>query len=231
MERLSLDSILFLYVVDGSFSFISEGAEYTAYAGETALVDCFAPHAYFTSGGFEAYWVHVNGCNIYELYNALNERYGKVIGCNESAASEIIGIFSAVKNNIPVSDSVMSFKIYRYITSLFDSVNREGGENRISAMRFITENYSEKLTVADIAAQVHLSPSQFSRIFKKSAGISPYEYLLNIRLAKAKELLKNTELSVGGIAYKTGFSGESNFIYFFKRREGISPLKFRKILY
>lgn len=77
----------------------------------------------------------------------------------------------------------------------------------------------------------HLSSSQFSRSFKKHTGTSPYDYLLSVRLARAKELLKNTNLPISDIAYQTGFASDSNFIYFFRKNEGISPLKFRNTLF
>ncbi|MDE6659385.1 MAG: helix-turn-helix transcriptional regulator, partial [Eubacterium sp.] len=71
--------------------------------------------------------------------------------------------------------------------------------------------------------------SFFSKVFKETTGFSPYDYLLSVRLDKAKELLQKTDDSIQNIAFKTGFNSTSNFIYFFKKEMGISPLKFRKI--
>lgn len=67
-----------------------------------------------------------------------------------------------------------------------------------------------------MAKAVSLSPSQFSRQFKRQTGVPPYEYLLSLRLSKAKELLKTTELPVHEIACQCGFGGESSFISFLK---------------
>ena len=75
----------------------------------------------------------------------------------------------------------------------------------------------------------HMSVSYFSKIFKEAAGSSPYDYLLTVRLDKAKEMLRQTDCSIESIAYKTGFNSASNFLYFFKKETGISPLKFRNL--
>ena len=66
------------------------------------------------------------------------------------------------------------------------------GENSLSfaAVRYMKAHYSEKITVEHMAKAVSLSPSQFSRQFKRQTGVPPYEYLLFLRLSKAKELLK-----------------------------------------
>ena len=74
-----------------------------------------------------------------------------------------------------------------------------------------------------------MSASYFSKLFKKGTGFSPYDYLLTVRLDRAKELLRQTDDSIENVAFKTGFNSESNFIYFFKKETGVSPLKFRKI--
>nr|WP_314462953.1 AraC family transcriptional regulator [uncultured Clostridium sp.] len=233
VERSRFDSILFMYVIRGSFSFTVNEKAYTAFTGDTAIIDCFHPHAYYTNDSFEAYWVHINGCNIYNLYETLIERAGSVIKYNEKAEEDIKEIYNTVKHAAAVSASSMSMKIYKFITDLFESnINKSSKDSLfLAATQYISDYYSEKLTVEKIASYVNLSPSQFSRIFKKAAGTSPYDYLLGVRITKAKEFLKNTNLPISEIAYQTGFSSESNFIYFFKNQEGISPLKFRKILF
>ena len=76
---------------------------------------------------------------------------------------------------------------------------------------------------------MHMSPSHFSRVFKQQTGFSPYDYVLIVRLNRAKELLQRTSMTVSEIAYETGFNSESNFIYFFTTNVGISPGKFRRL--
>lgn len=129
-------------------------------------------------------------------------------------------------------DSAMSLKLYGLLMELFDYDDADNRDEPVSqAVNYILSHYGDGLSVAEVADSVHLSPSQFSRRFKRKTGASPYDYILGVRLTKAKELLKNTRLSVSEIAYRTGFGSDANFIYFFKKQEGISPLKFRNILF
>ena len=98
-----------------------------------------------------------------------------------------------------------------------------------TAKKYINDNFNKDLKVENIAGTVNMSESYFSRLFKKATTFSPYDYLLNVRLEKAKELLLKTDLPISEIAYKTGFNSDANFIYFFKKETGISTLKFRNI--
>lgn len=229
IERNSFDSILLTYIIRGSFSFTLDGGEQTAHSGELVLIDCFKPHTYYTNDSFEAYWLHINGANTYELFNEITRRFSNIItaDCEE----KIKDIYSAIKTSVQMSEGEMSLKIYELLMSLFANNQVNGIDAFSDAINYISKHYNETITVESIANVVHLSPSQFSRKFKKQTGTSPYDYILSIRLTKAKELLKNTSLSVSEIAYRTGFQSDSNFIYFFKKQEGISPLKFRNILF
>lgn len=232
IERERFDSILVLFVVRGSFSFVCDGKICTAHSGEAALVDCFCHHMYFTDDSLEAYWLHISGSSTYELYNELKLRGRSIISLDEAAEHKIKDIYSIIKNNSPCSDSEMSMYIYSLLISFFDSKGADGSDDCVNTViRYINENYADTLTVSGLSDVVHLSASQLSRKFKKQTGTSPYSYILSVRLTRAKELLKNTSLPISEVAYRTGFSSDANFIYFFKRQEGISPLRFRSILF
>lgn len=231
VERNNFDSILITHIISGSFSFLTDGQTLTVKAGETAVIDCFKPHAYYTDDSFEAYWIHINGSNTKELFGELTGRFGNIIGFDGKIEMCIKDIYGIIKNGENISESNMSSKIYSLIISLFNSGEHNLCSNTVirSAVNYINSNYQNKITVENIADYVNMSASQFARQFKKQAGTAPYGYLLGVRLTKAKELLKNTSLPISEISYLTGFADESNFIYFFKKREKISPLKFRNI--
>ena len=84
-------------------------------------------------------------------------------------------------------------------------------------MEYALRNYSYGITVEELARHVGVDRSHLFRIFKKMLGISPQEYLLNLKLARARELMESTELSVTEIMYSCGFNDLSNFSKQFKK--------------
>jgi two-component system response regulator YesN len=96
------------------------------------------------------------------------------------------------------------------------------------AIRYMMDNLNGKLTVADIALSVHISPSHLSHLFKKETGSAPIDYLTGLRLERAKELLSSLDLSISEIAEKCGYEDPSHFSKVFKKAQGIPPSVFRK---
>ncbi len=93
---------------------------------------------------------------------------------------------------------------------------------------FINKNFNRPdLTVSAIAAHVGLSPKYLIEYFRKRGGVSPYHYLLQVRMERARQLLVNTDWSVTSVAYESGFASPYHFSSTFKRFHGIAPTTFR----
>ena len=92
----------------------------------------------------------------------------------------------------------------------------------------LNDEPAKKFDFNTYAAHNGISYSSFRRLFKEHTGLSPNQYLLEIRMRKARSLLTNTTLSVQRIAEETGFDSSFYFSRFFKQRTGLSPLNFRK---
>lgn len=92
---------------------------------------------------------------------------------------------------------------------------------------FVQENYQEKITVGQMARQVHFSEGYFCRFFKDNFHMSFMEYVNGVRLQQAEYLVTETDKSMEEIAGETGFSSSNYFAAAFRRAYGISPLKYR----
>ena len=97
-----------------------------------------------------------------------------------------------------------------------------------TAIHFIREHYSEPITLEDVAQSVHMSQYHFSRLFKRECGYSPHEYIILVRLNRAKHLLKTTDLSVKSIAQSVGYQNVTTFSNAFSNRVGLAPSVFRR---
>ncbi|MDD2485225.1 MAG: AraC family transcriptional regulator [bacterium] len=123
-----------------------------------------------------------------------------------------------------------------FISSLMDEASQtpaeqnEKGEERLYvnwARNFIEANYYKRLRIADIAAQAGLNRSYFCRIFKEGTGLPPMSYLLNVRMRRAANLLKSTELTVNEVAVSVGYGDQLVFSKAFRKTYGCSPLAYR----
>lgn len=92
---------------------------------------------------------------------------------------------------------------------------------------YIHSYYPEKITLADICKAGNVGKTSCTTIFKKYMDCTPIEFLTEVRLQKATELLRETDMSITEIAYETGFSGASYFAETFRSNFGCSPRAYR----
>ncbi len=94
-------------------------------------------------------------------------------------------------------------------------------------LRYIHEHYAEDVTLEDVARSAAVSKSECLRCFKLSMQDTPYHFLLEYRLQRAAELLRDSALPIGEVAQAVGFSSQSHFGKLFRERIGCSPREFR----
>ena len=98
-----------------------------------------------------------------------------------------------------------------------------------ASLEFITDNLHSDLHLMEIAYVVGLSPFHFARLFKAATGTSPYRYLLDQRLRRAKDFLRSGWLPIAEIAAQVGFPNHAHFCRTFRMREGASPTAWRQM--
>ena len=91
----------------------------------------------------------------------------------------------------------------------------------------IEQQLAEPLNIGQLAAHCALSPYHFARMFRQSFGLPPHQYLLARRLARARDLLRNSALGLGDIALACGFASASHFANRFKQTVGATPGEYR----
>lgn len=112
-----------------------------------------------------------------------------------------------------------------------DPDTRKMNKTVASIMQYISTHYAENMPLEQIAEEVELSPNYICSLFKKETGINLYQYIMEFRINRAKELLLSTNLKSYEIAAKTGFADESYFSRSFKKVTGQSPVEFRRSVF
>jgi AraC family transcriptional regulator len=97
------------------------------------------------------------------------------------------------------------------------------------AVQLIERDYAGDLTLSEMAAAVHLSPFHLARVFKRALGVSPHQYLIQVRVNSARALLSagSGQRSLAEIARAAGFADQSHLTRHFKRITGVTPSQFR----
>ena len=131
-------------------------------------------------------------------------------------------------------ESICTQIVFQLIRDL--NAESAGNKSRISkdnkyinmAIQFMQEYYSTNISINDICSLIYLSPCHFKRVFKDYIGQTPYQYLMGIRLEKAKEILREKEYSMEEVAKLCGFVNSGHFSTVFKRNMGMPPKEYRK---
>ena len=130
------------------------------------------------------------------------------------------------------SDASSKMKCISLLYELFSFLMKDAGSTYKSdiisdAQNLIEHNLSGQISVADLAEKLGINPSYLTRIFKQKLSKSPKDYILDLKIKRAKELLKTTDVSVTDIARSIGFDDPLYFSRLFKKRTNLTPTEYR----
>ncbi len=109
-------------------------------------------------------------------------------------------------------------------------LNNATEERILRVCRYVHDEFTNPVKLETVSDLANMSPTSFCRFFKKSTGQSFSEYLIDLRIGKAANLLLDkSNLNISEIAYRSGFNSQSLFNRLFLKKKGMTPSKFRKI--
>lgn len=234
LRRTSLDSFLIMHITRGGCEVECGGQRFRAREGQVVVLDCYAPHAYWTGEGWEAEWLHFDGPCARGYFDAVTGGDSPVISLKNSCRFEknLHKIYTQFRDASPVREALLNNYIVNLLTELLAG-REEAAPGAQSAgiiedsVAYINDHLAQELSLEDLAAQAALSPFYFSRLFKRETGFSPHRYILAARISNAKFLLQSTGDSVKTICFTAGFSSESSFCTAFKKETGLTPSEYR----
>ena len=236
-----LNEYQLVYITDGRGMFRSECAGETAVGGGTIFL--LFPGEWHTyspdpSTGWTHYWIGFKGANMdARVTNGFLNRREPVfnVGVDEEIVRlyrKAIEVAQAEKANF----QQMLAGITNYLLGLIYTLDRNnrldqdrGTVELIDRARMIMyESMETGLSIQDIAARVGAGYSSFRKNFKKYTGMSPAAYFQEIKLQRARDLLRTTDMPVKEIAYRLNFESADYFSTLFRKKTGMSPSDFRE---
>lgn len=133
-----------------------------------------------------------------------------------------------------ISQSLAKSYFYKVISlhdTASDPIENIVPSHVLKAEQYMMENYNKNIKISDVANHLNIDARYLYKLFTKHFNTSPKQYLINLRITHAIELLSKPDLSIKHIAFMCGYADSLQFSNFFKKNVGISPSEFRKNRY
>lgn len=234
--RSDKNSFIVFYTLGGAGVVRQGGQEVVLEKGQALLMDCRSPQSYGTSperSHWYHFWTHVDGAGVATMGEALGlPRLQPVAVRLSSLQPHFETLFSLVGAESVENTARVGLAVHAILAEMVaatQTISLIHDEDPVAkACAFIERHFAEQVSVDDLARVATVSPSHLIRLFKRSMGTTPHDYLLRFRITRAKELLAETTLTSAAIARQVGFNSESNFSYRFSRMVGQSPRAYRQ---
>lgn len=240
------------YILSGRGGYLVDGIEYSVETGDLVICNPGVKHTHIITNHKEPTIEFISGFTNFHFKNMTpNSIELKEGGCIIHTSAELRQELSMhCYSMIAEKESCHVGKYFMFKTHLmqmllkvmrelvvedtpeqkgctFESYNKSYAVNCI--INYLNENYEQKISLEQIAHNMYLSPVYISKIFKEETGESPINYLIKIRLEKAKDILvSGYGGSIKNIANRVGYEDVYHFSKLFKKYYGISPLYYKK---
>lgn len=228
------------YIIDGEGSYTVNNTTYKLKKNQGFLI-CPNILTYYESDKDNPWtymWIGFNGvkAQTYLNYANLNEKNPIFEYLKDDSLKNYIFEMFKLKEMNHFTELKLEGLLYFFMSKLVEA--RKNTSNKKSykntelylekSIEFIENNYSHNIKINDIAKYIGINRSYLTNIFKKNINVSPQEFLVNYKIDKAYELLKNTDLSIKSIAESVGYSDPLTFSKIFKKISGDNPKSYRE---
>lgn len=239
-HRKNLHSYLFFVVLEGKGQVIFENQCHELSAGDCVWLDCSHPYSHKSSSDYpwSLMWVHFWGKSAKVLYNHyISEGYSCIFrpGNIYPFTNPLTLLYREQNQN----DSLSELVSHKYLTDIITSIFVENAKNGtpiskipdkfLKIRSYLDLHFKEPIHLENISQNFYISKYHLAREFKKYFGTTIGNYLLTLRISKAKSLLRFSNLTINDISEQCGFKEKDYFTKVFQKEEHITPTKFRKL--
>lgn len=239
-SRTHLSSYLFFCVNSGSGELEYQGRRHKLTAGDCVFIDCQQPYSHSTDKDlWSLSWIHFSGVTMQDIYRKYQERGGRPVFHPENitAFTELHeSLFTLASSDDYIRDMRINSSLNELLVLLMNE-SWHPAEHLDSALKkqnidpireYLDMHYTQKISLDALAEQFFISKFYLTRVFKEQFGGSINTYVLNLRITKAKQMLRFTDKKLEDIGYQCGLGAPHYFSRIFKQVEGITPSEFRE---
>ena len=241
-ERSGLQSYLFFTVVSGSGTLNYNGKEYELKPNSCVFINCYHPYSHTTDPNnlWTLRWIHFYGPNLSSIYDKYCERGGRPTFIPDpSTKVEMDEVWTQLMSTARSSDYMRDMRINQLLSELMVCVMSESwhpedkrqAPKRTSVVEikeYLDAHYADRIVLDELSNQFYIDKYYLAKSFKNQFGLSITTYLQNIRITKAKQLLRFSTKTVEEIGYEVGLGAPAYFSRVFKNVEGVSPKTYRE---
>lgn len=243
-----LDQCFKIYFVEeGEVAICGNGQKFTLRANQIYFINGFKIEKQLCEQSFKISWVHFSYHSIIlKQFAGGLPVVSKISNANfpnfnaENVFADFFNIDFKKKKELNGEKFANFLKIQSLISLISSELlkNNEttilkefGDENRIyPAIDYINKNYKQSISLKKLSETCFMSENYFHHLFTKTFNITPNNYILQIRMNEALQLLTNSNLRISEVAVEIGFTDSAYFSRVFSKYYGMSPLRYRKIL-
>lgn len=230
------------HIVKGSYTYTIDNCTFTAGVGDTLLIPSNCVHSFIQTSEETGYYFEVKFSAFSKGVQEMCSDAGILVQNDDFSRKLLEAIFDENNNSTPESEVIMVTYLYTILFKLSEKRRRDKNTPskyiEVSAysepvrtiIRFLEDNYKEKLSLNDIVKQTSLQKSYLCGLFKKETTVTIFECLMIIRIRKAVELLSYNPMPLSQISKETGFVNVTHFNRIFSKHVMIPPGQFRKNL-
>lgn len=234
--RRNYDGYIIQYTLDGYGIYETSDKKHTL-GRNTGFITCVPNDCsyYFPKDneyGWEYIYIHFSGSLAALFYDEIVNTTGNVFSLplNNPAIQLLINEYELLELGKKYKRFEAGAFIYNLLTTLLREISSPSSSDSLitRAVNWININYASDISLSELCELLYITPSHFSRSFRREIGISPVEYLSNVRLEHAMHMLTTTDMSINEIARSCGFANGNYFAKAFKRRLGFTPSDYKR---
>lgn len=224
-----------MYIASGHLTLFNGETPIEVGEGNVFIFPAETGYKYVNLGGEKIgyFWVHFTGSEVADRLHELDLALFPTVYIAKRD-NHIIQRFNTIFDSFSKQDHYLERELSALMERLLITVARhvvryDKKPSQISrSLRHIGTYYGTDIKITDLAEIEHLSVSRYNHLFKKQMGIPPTKYILQLRMASAKDLLNSTDLPIKQIGNMCGYEDPHFFSKSFKSHVGVSPAQFRK---